>query len=130
METSQPLMASSPLKLTAKILTVITLFLGVSVLCGWITGNETLKRGIAGGIAMNPLSAVCFLLCAIALWIRNDAVAGSRRISLANKMALAVSLIGFLKITSMILRINFRLVTLLFHARAWEPAMNDYNKMA
>jgi PAS domain S-box-containing protein len=40
------------------------------VLVGWLLGIESLKRIHPAWVAMNPLTAVLFLACAIALWRR------------------------------------------------------------
>ena len=130
MSSEQTVLASSPLKVTAKILTITAFITSLIVLGGWIFNIEFLKRGVPDAIAMNPLSIICFLLCATSLWLRNNKYSGEKSVRYAKRMALVVAAIGLLKITAMIARIDFHLDTIMFHDRLWEPARNDFNRMA
>ncbi len=130
MSLQQTVPASSPLKVSAKILTGTAFMVSLLVLLGWTFNIETLKRGISDGIAMNPLSAVCFFLCAVALWLQNHPDVTQKNLIHAKRLAIVVSAIGLLKILLMFTRIEFHLDTFLFHDRLWEPARNDLNRMA
>ncbi len=56
------------LKLYARAASILVVLIPCVVLIGWLTGNETLKRIVPGLVAMNPLAAVNFILCGLALW--------------------------------------------------------------
>ena len=45
----------------------IVVVLGVLVLTGWVFNIEFFKRPIAGLVAMNPLTAICFVLTALSM---------------------------------------------------------------
>lgn len=45
----------------------LVVILGCSVLLGWQIGNQWLIRGVQGYVTMNPLSAICFIACGLAL---------------------------------------------------------------
>jgi two-component system NtrC family sensor kinase len=71
----------------------------VVVLTGWVLNVERLKVFLYHGpIAMNPLTAIAFLLCAAALWLKHDEslVEGSRRAHAANACAAAAVIAGVL----------------------------------
>lgn len=58
----------------------LAILTGVSVLAGWAFDVEGLKSAFPGLIAMNPLTAVCFVLSALALALLHDeAVAPNAR---------------------------------------------------
>src|SRR5215212_6089259 len=55
----------------AFLLTLVN-FIAMLVLAGWIFNIEILKRLAPGFVAMNPATAVCFLLAAVCLYhLRN-----------------------------------------------------------
>ena len=54
--------------LTSRVLNVLVALIPGMVLFGWTLHSETLKRVLPGLVAMNPVSAVCFLTLAAALW--------------------------------------------------------------
>lgn len=57
----------------------LAVVVGVAVLFGWAVGNETLKSIVPGIVAMNPVTAVCFILCGLALLIWWPGTAGPQR---------------------------------------------------
>ena len=54
--------------LTSRVLNVLVALIPGMVLLGWTLHSETLKRVLPGLVAMNPVSAICFLTLAAALW--------------------------------------------------------------
>src|SRR4051812_35395048 len=50
---------------------------GVLVLMGWAAGCEPLKSVLPGLNAMNPMSALCFVLCGAALGVQMRAAESS-----------------------------------------------------
>jgi serine phosphatase RsbU (regulator of sigma subunit) len=74
----------------------VAIAVGVLVLIGWLIGNETLKRIIPGLVAMNPMTALCFIAAGSALWLRRDE-AGSTP-GLAQALAWSVVAVGVLKL--------------------------------
>lgn len=75
-------------------ISVTTLTVAALVLLGWITGLEPLKRILPGLVAMNPLTAITFILAGISL--RLILPPGSSNRAPAMGCALAVSLIGLI----------------------------------
>ena len=76
------------------------------VLTGWILGSDLLTRILPASVAMNPMTAVAFVLAAISLWLqRSPAVAPARdlrRLHLARLAAAAVIMIGLLRLVALV----------------------------
>ena len=77
----------------SRILIVFIFLIGVMALVGWTTHQETLKRLIPEAVAVNPLSAICFLLCSISLWMQKDIELDANKIKIAKRFALVVAFI-------------------------------------
>jgi serine phosphatase RsbU (regulator of sigma subunit) len=107
----------------------IAIAIGVLVLLGWSLDNETLKRIIPGLVAMNPMTAVCFIAAGGALWLRRDET-GSTPI-VAQGLAWSVAAIGFLKLCEIAGGPVPGIDRLLFRARLdAEAAAGFANRMA
>ncbi len=72
---------------------------GAIALMGWVLGDDRLKSVVPGLIAMNPLTAICFLTSAAALWLCANSPA-RRRPRLAASLGVAVALVGGVKLGS------------------------------
>lgn len=80
---------------------VVAVVAGLVLLLGWAAAIEPLKRIQPGWVAMNPTTALLFLLAAAVLWLqagsqRADPSAGGRRTALA--LAGLVSVAGATKL--------------------------------
>lgn len=58
----------------------VTVAVAIAVLIGWGVGNETLTSVFPGLTAMNPLTAVCFILSSVALVLWRTGATGVRRL--------------------------------------------------
>lgn len=86
------------------------------VLLGWTLDAPALKSLLPGRVAMNPATAVCFLLAACSLSIsRAPRPAGWWR--LAQFAALVVAIVGAVKLAGYVLGWNIGIDRLLFHAQ-------------
>ena len=106
--------------------------LGVLVLIGWQLDIETLKRLSAGLVAMNPASAVCFILAGAALVLRQWPVARARPLGRGAILlcALAVLLIGALRLGSVLFGWPVPVDQLLFTAKLAAVGAQSANSMA
>jgi PAS domain S-box-containing protein len=91
------------------------------VLLGWALGIEALKRLSPAWVAMNPMTALMFLLGATALWLQRDPAAGLRAAGetasanhqrLARVLAVAVATVGAVKLGE--------------HFAGWPPAIDQW----
>ncbi|MEO8350475.1 MAG: methyl-accepting chemotaxis protein [Chthoniobacteraceae bacterium] len=101
--------------------------MSILVFAGWIFDIETLKRVLPGLVAMNPLTAICFVLCSLALWLaqRED----SPWTRLAHLLAGLAALAALLKIAGLIFGFDLRLDQILF-ASALDTNPTVPNRMA
>src|SRR4051812_17022097 len=53
----------------ARLASRVAVIVPLLVLLGWVTDQPALKRIVPTLVAMNPMTAVSFLLCGMALWI-------------------------------------------------------------
>jgi diguanylate cyclase (GGDEF)-like protein len=81
----------------------LAIFTGVTVLAGWSLDMDVLKSIFPGLIAMNPLTAICFVLSALALALLHDeAVAPSLRRG-GQMAALLVALLALIRLADHLL---------------------------
>ncbi len=85
-------------------------------LVGWALGSRTLKSLLPGAVAMNPATAIAFLLLALALWLwqRDSSTACSR---LRCILAAGALFIGFTRVLGYLHIVDLGLDRLLFSAR-------------
>ena len=105
------------LRLWSKFLAGLVFVLGLLVLLGWTLNIDIFKHAISGLVAMNPATAVCFILSALSLFM----VSGSDKTSGTQKsgtiLAYIVLASGILKLVSLILRIDIPIDSSLFHSK-------------
>ncbi len=74
--------------------------IGVVVLLGWLADWEACKQVLPGMVAMNPVTAVCFILSGVSLWLLREADAvsiGGPGLQIARACAITVGLVGLVK---------------------------------
>src|SRR2546422_1718055 len=99
------------------------------VLAGWMLHVETLKRLAPGFVAMNPATAICFLLLASSLYCK--CFGNSRRTHrLAVGLALISAAVGIARLTSYLFGFRFHIDDLLFANLLSGPAEPVPNRMA
>ncbi len=88
----------SSLKTSARVAGAIVVLVASLVLVGWQFDLEALKRVLPGLVAMNPATAVAFILCGASLWLLAADQAGRNTRRLAKALAGTAVLIGLLKL--------------------------------
>src|SRR5687767_12284465 len=71
---------------------------GVLVLVGWMLDSPVLKSLLPAAVAMNPATAVCFILLAAALWLVRREGRGAGRWAAAAACAAVVVAVGMLRL--------------------------------
>jgi len=104
------------LKSWSQTLTVGVLLIPGVVLLGWALGVETLKRILPGLVAMNPVSAVCFLLLGSSLWLAGPEPGTRKRRQIGRACACVVLLISLLVLARYLFGWNVAVDRLLFRA--------------
>src|SRR5690606_14022829 len=90
----------------------------ILVLLGWLFNVGFLFRPLQGSIPMNPLTAVCFLVCAAAFFISESSI-GRRKI-VSTGLLLVVVVLGSLRFLELIAGVRLNLDMRLFSGRIVE----------
>ncbi len=106
----------SPVRLVKVACIASTAVVAVGALVGWAVGNAALKEVVSGMTAMNPLTAVCFILTAAALAGSPSGATGRRR-SWIIGVALVMLACGGLRLGADALGRDFPLDRLLFSSQ-------------
>ncbi len=118
-----------PFSVLPTLAAVASIVAGALVLLGWLLDVELLKRGIPGFVAMNPVTAVTFILAGSALWKcrEPDYAAPSH---LVKVLAVIVLLVGAIKSVGLISGWHPNVDELLFAAKLNPPGSAGPNRMA
>jgi signal transduction histidine kinase len=92
----------------------VTLGVASAVLVGWTFDLAYLKSVAAGLTAMNPLTAVCFVVAGISLWLARDEHASSTRFWFSRGGASLLLCIGLIKIFDYTMGWNLEIDRVLF----------------
>ncbi|MBT1690351.1 PAS domain S-box protein [Dawidia soli] len=76
----------------SRLIVVVIGVISVLVLAGWELDAEWLKRPVTGTAGMNPLTALCFALTSLALWLRTP----ERSPRVRRTAAIAIGIVGIL----------------------------------
>src|SRR5690606_11220561 len=86
----------------------------ILVLIGWLLNVSFLFRPFPGSIPMNPLKAVCFLLCAFAFFISDDSTRGKM---ISTGLLWIVFVLGLLRYLELVAGAQVKLDMRLFSGR-------------
>jgi diguanylate cyclase (GGDEF)-like protein len=81
---------------------VFTVAVSGLVLCGWLFDIERFKRILPNLVAMNPTTAVAFILLAVSLWLLQKKDASGSAPGAAKLCAALVALIGLCKLVQVV----------------------------
>ncbi|HZG53584.1 MAG TPA: diguanylate cyclase [Pyrinomonadaceae bacterium] len=81
---------------------IFTAAIGSLVLCGWLFDIERLKRILPTLVAMNPTTAVAFMLLALSLWLSQKKDVSPGVLRAAKSCAALVALVGSFKLAQVI----------------------------
>lgn len=90
-----------PPKLISTVASLIVIVVAAFVVIGWATDTPLLKSVWPGLVAMNPASAVCFILCGMAVLLLAGAP-GRRKATLAGGLALVAVAASFWRVAGYI----------------------------
>ncbi|MHA6247225.1 PAS domain-containing protein [Pontibacter sp. CAU 1760] len=109
-------------------ISILVVVAGILVLVGWLLDIELLKRVSEDYVAMNPLTAVCFILCGVALWLL--VYPSPTRMRVARLISLVVLGVCAAKFVSVFTDWNYALDRLLFSTHLAEIQFGLENRMA
>ena len=104
--------------------------LGVLVLVGWMGDISFLIRLAPGFVAMNPLTAVAFILAGLALRQQARRQPGAAPDALPLTLAAVVALVGAVKLAQYLFSFDFPIDQFLFRSRLGASDVFPRNEMA
>ncbi|UXP33993.1 PAS domain-containing protein [Reichenbachiella agarivorans] len=113
------------------IISYLTFVMGAFVILGWIFDLEILKRPISGLVAMNPLTAVCFMLSGMGLYrLSKQSVTGSKDILMVFSLSLII-LISIVRLVNEFFDSSYQIDQVLFSRVLLDDRIgNVSNRMA
>ena len=115
--TATPSLLSSVTNALSRGASVVAIIVGCLVLIGWTLDIDVLKRILPGLVAMNPTTAIAFVLAGASLWLlgRNELDRKARLI--AQACASIVTLVGLIKLIQILVGWEFGVDQLLFREK-------------
>jgi PAS domain S-box-containing protein len=107
--------------------------IGAVVLLGWLADWEVCKQVLPGVVAMNPVTAVCFMLSGVSLWLlgRGEAASiGGPKLRVIRACAIIVGLVGLVKLGGDLVGWDSPVDQFLFPGKLAVSAVNGPNRMA
>src|SRR5438874_10353538 len=108
----------------------ITCLIGSLALIGWATDLDTLKAIIPGRVAMNPLTAVCFLAAGTSLWLAAAAPPRSGGTRAAILLGSLIVTVGVVRLSGYLFHVEVGLDALLFRSKVDAPGTFPPNRIA
>jgi PAS domain S-box-containing protein len=97
--------------------------IGTVVLLGWIANSEYIKSVVPGFAAMNPLTAVGFLVGGISLWLLREESRQPSPTAIARICALILVVIGLLKFADYAFQVDIGIDQVMFAAQLGDNRM-------
>lgn len=104
----------------ARYFAAATIIVAILVIAGWQFNIDLLKRPIANLVAMNPATAISFILCGFSFLLLKSKISSPGKLRLGKLLAGIVMLIGLLRFISVIPGVDFHVDRLLFESRLTE----------
>ncbi len=112
----------------ARAASAVAAAIGLLALAGWQFGVPALRSVVPGLTAMNPLTALCLVLAALAAWLLAEPVISPAGRTLAQALAVLVALVGLARIGAYLFGVDLGLDRILYPARL--SAESVPNRMA
>src|SRR5688500_13176465 len=117
------------LRFLSNVCAYLIIFTAVLVLTGWFLDIDRLKSIRHDTVAMNPVTAICFLLAGCALYLlQTKRQAKGKRI--ANWLASGILAVGLIKLFSLLTNLAIPFDQVLFRGQLWQPGKQVMNSMA
>src|SRR5215204_2236597 len=111
---------------------IVAVLVGFIVLAGWTLDTGSLGRFLPGFVAMNPLSAVGFVLAGVSAWLLQDGREDRRAFWISRTCASLIAIFGLLRLAQVLFGLEPGVDRILFPGRlASEAASTGFpNRMA
>ena len=104
----------TPYKDFARYSSLFVIVVSFLVFCGWLFNVPLLKTALPGFVTMKVNTALCFVLCGIALWLATDERLSSEKTWLIRSCGVLVSMIGLLTLVEFLFGLDLGIDQLLF----------------
>lgn len=120
-----------PLQQWGRYITLSVGVTGILVLLGWLFNIELFKRPIPGLVAMNPLTAICFVLASVALFLLTLPGKTRQQKKSAIFITCIILVLSTIKLVAIISGVDPHIDSILFHNRLEKDIVgNISNRMA
>ena len=127
--TVSPSRAERIMRFVPRSASALVLLIACTVLAGWWLEHAVLRSGLPGLVAMNPLTAICFVLSAVALWLQAGEPMAARH--MARGCGVTVVVVALLVLAKYLLGWDIGPDQLLFREQLSSAAVNGVpNRMA
>jgi diguanylate cyclase (GGDEF)-like protein len=109
---------------------MLTFTVSSLVLCGWTLDVEVLKRIFPRLVAMNPVTALAFILLSLSLWFSSSENPGRKARGTAQLCAGIVALVGLLKLTEVLFGRAVGIDQVFFTSKLMNDLTGQPNRMA
>lgn len=106
------------------------ILVGLATLLGWWLDIEGLKRGVGEGVAMNPATALSFILAGVSLWLLRAEPVRPRTRRIGAALAAAVALIALLRLGGYLFGSEVGIDQVLFRERLADAVAGRPSRMA
>ncbi|WP_421896866.1 sensor histidine kinase [Marinoscillum sp.] len=107
------------------------IIIGFLVIVSWAFDIEFIKRPIPGLVAMNPATAICFILSGVSLWLLTNRSQPQKRFDFGHISAFIVLAIALLKVGGILLEVDTYVDSVLFYDKLGKDLIgNISNRMA
>jgi len=120
----------SAFKTASQAASVIVALIGGGALIGWTFSVESLRAGLPGLTAMNPLTALAFILAATSLGLLGMKQGGPRARRIGMGCASIVTVVGLIKLLEYILGLEIGIDRVLFRGQLEPQGVFQSNRMA
>lgn len=109
---------------------MLVICMGVLVIIGWQFDIEELKRIFFGLVAMNPLTAVCFIMGGVALYLQTTTLESFALRIINVLLPLLIVIFSVLKLLSIVYGFNAGIDSFMFSEKLLQAEINYPNRMA
>jgi PAS domain S-box-containing protein len=114
----------------SQVFSVLVVALGISVFIGWQFDIEEFKRIIFGAVAMNPLTALCFILGGISLYIQTLKNSTKTTDTLVLLFAFLIIIFAAIKLSNILFGLSIGIDSFLYSEKLTQTEINYANRMA
>jgi PAS domain S-box-containing protein len=115
---------------TSQVFSAIVILVGISVLIGWQFDLEHFKRIIFEAVAMNPLTALCFIFGGVSLYLQTTKNQTKPKRTFSQLLAILIVIFASIKLSNLLFGLNIGVDSFLYVEKLIQTEINYANRMA